>query len=60
MITIEDMLKDIERQIDEGCNSYNNTIYLLALLAGIEERTYYSNPEMSGYAKKLIKKILGE
>ena len=59
-MTLYSFLVDIEKQLEDGCNSYTNTISILMLLSMIEERTYYGEPEISGYAKKLIKKILGE
>jgi hypothetical protein len=58
--TVYDFLKDIEKQIDEKCNSYSNTISILMLLSFIEERLYYKEVETATYSKKIIKKILGE
>jgi hypothetical protein len=59
-LTVLDLLKDIERQLDEGINSYANTTYILVLLDLLRTRLYYSDPDLSEYSKKLIQKVLGE
>jgi hypothetical protein len=59
-MTLYEFVSNIEKQLDENCNSYNNTIAILSLLSMIEERTYRDEPKTSAYAKKLIKRILGE
>jgi hypothetical protein len=59
-MTVKELIKKIEVMIDEKTGSYNNYIAWLNLLSMLEEITYFDEPETSYYAKKIVKKVLGE